>query len=132
MRHVLVLVTLLALAGCAAKTAEDPGQTLDNFVRVSPKGYPGAWAEVNLRMMEGGKVSWRFNASGPLAWDVHTHNGQQVETLDEGNADVGSGEFQAPRAGYYSLYFQNNDAKSRVDLTYHVQGDFEVDPPRAG
>ena len=123
MRAALVLVVLV-LAGCASPPAAEAPEALEKSLRLSPRGYRNASVEVNLQMAEGAEASWRFNASAPLAWDVHTHVGRNVETLANGTDAEASGSFRAPREGVYSLYLQNLDPRAPVDASYRVEGDF--------
>ena len=126
MRAALVLCVLL-LAGCAAPDASPEGpEALEKSLRLSPRGYRLAVVEVNLNMTEGATASWRFNASAPLQWDVHTHDGTRVETLANGTGAEASGQLTAPRTGVYSLFLQNPDPAAAVDATYRVEGDFEA------
>lgn len=131
MRVLLVLALLIPLAGCATPDpAPDAGdaetEVLEKSVRLAPRGYRTAVVEVNLNLTEGAEVSWRFNASAPLAWDVHTHAGRDLETLANGTDAEASGSFRAPRAGVYSLFLQNPDPTGPVDATYRLEGAFEA------
>jgi len=123
-----LLVLALLLAGCATSGQDAPAAEVENFVRLAPRGYPSSTVEVNVRMAQGAEASWRFNASGALVWDVHTHNGDDLEVLASGKEQVASGTFRAPREGVYSLYLQNPTSSSTADVTYRIEGDFRLEP----
>ena len=127
MRAVLLVLALL-LAGCATSGQDAPAAEVENFVRLAPRGYPSSTVEVNVRMAQGAEASWRFNASGALVWDVHTHDDAGVEVLASGKEETASGTFQASRDGVYSLYLQNPTSQGPVDVTYRVEGDFQLEP----
>ena len=128
MRLPLVVAVLAALLpGCATQGEEAPAAEVENFVHLAPRGYPSSTVEVNLRMAEGAEASWRFNASAPLVWDVHTHNATDFEVLASGKEATASGTLRAHRDGVYSLYLQNPTSGATVDVTYRVEGDFQLE-----
>lgn len=126
--RVPLLVLALLLAGCATSGQDAPAAEVEDFVRLAPRGYPSSSVEVNVRMAQGAEASWRFNASAPLVWDVHTHDDAGFEVLASGKEATGSGTFQAPRDGVYSVYLQNPTSGGPVDVTYRVEGDFQLEP----
>ncbi len=77
---------------------------------------PGEFAEINLEMDAGAASTVEFSASGgPLAWNVHSHEGERAIIHDQGNTAAGSVRFTATRTGGYS-YLWKNDGASPVKL----------------
>jgi hypothetical protein len=72
---------------------------------------PGKFAEIDLEMGHGATLAVAFTAAGgPLAWNVHSHAGEAVTTHAEGAGSDGEIRFTAPRAGLFSVLWQNDGA----------------------
>ena len=81
---------------------------------------PGEFAEINLEMGAGAVSTVEFSASGgPLAWNVHSHEGERAIIHDQGNTPAGSVRFTATKTGAYS-YLWKNDGASPVQLEVNL------------
>lgn len=61
-----------------------------------------------------------FDASAPLAWNVHSHPGGEVVIHDEGTAAEATVPFTPPSAGTYSYRWENKGAAA-VELTIRLR-----------
>lgn len=78
---------------------------------------PGKFAEINLEIGEGGTTEVTYaGAGGPLEWNIHSHDGDNVVIHSEGTGTEGTLKFAAPRAGLYS-YLWKNAGSAPVRLT---------------
>jgi hypothetical protein len=102
---------LLAASGCAQPTVSRSG------VQVPA----GQWAEANLLLKQGDRISWDWTTSQVVHFNVHTHQGGTAKEEIAQDAATGHGSFTAPQGGGYSLFWQN-DGMQPVTLTYSVQG----------
>lgn len=135
MRAPLALGLAFALAsGCMGGAAPEPTPTpsptpspepelkrLDQALVVRARGAH----EANLQLAANDTIAYRWNASAAIAWDLHSHEGSEVKTWASGKEKLAEGEFTAPTAGVYSLFFQNAEAYP-IHVTYHVEGAFTV------
>jgi hypothetical protein len=121
---IAVTATLL-LGACAPPPASvevrrDGGQTLERTFTVAP----GAFAEANLLMNAGDTATAAFTADGgALAWDVHSHHGDDVTIHEEGLGGTGAIDFTAPETGGFSYLWKNhNDAPVTLVITLTLRG----------
>jgi hypothetical protein len=72
---------------------------------------PGKIAEINLEMSKGAIAEIEFvGVGGPLEWNVHSHDGDNVVIHAEGTGADGKVKFAAPRAGGFSYLWKNAGA----------------------
>lgn len=136
MRAALLLLACVVLAGCGAP-ATSPSTSSDppgGDAPVEPERYnttitlpPRGSREVNFHMDAGAQVRIVLDASVPMDWDLHSHNGNAVDTWEEG-ADERAVDvtFSAPDANTYSVWLRSASSGTtivRVDLT----GAFEIE-----
>lgn len=116
-RLTLAGLAVLVLAGCTSGPA--PADDRAPVVHAGEHTVdPGGFVEVNLAMNASAEVSASFEADAPLAWDVHSHDGQRVLVHDNGTAANGTINLQAPEEGVYSLLWENRrDAATTVSVT---------------
>ncbi|MCY0986967.1 hypothetical protein OV203_07530 [Nannocystis sp. ILAH1] len=106
---------------CRSATPETSKNTLEDVVLA-----PGKFAEINLDMGEGSSTEVTFEATGgPLEWNVHSHDGDNVVIHAEGAGTDGKVRFAAPRAGLYSYLWKNAGA-APVRLTTRLAATGQV------
>lgn len=125
MRAPLFVVAALLAAGCLGGAPAVEKDVIEERTRLSPHPIRGYWNETNLRVEGGQEVSWSFEATAPLAWDVHTHEGEEVVILANGTHAETRGAFTPPSAGVYSLFLQNMPGQGPVDVTFRIEGEFD-------
>ncbi|MFO1532778.1 MAG: hypothetical protein ABR562_03630 [Thermoplasmatota archaeon] len=118
----LAAVTLLA-TGCSSAPHVIHART------VTLEPGPDGFAEVNLVMAANATVAWSWTMTGGANYfDVHSHAGgavvEHVRKLDQAKD---AGNFTAPKAGQYSLLWENYGAEP-VSLHYEVTGNATLDP----
>ncbi|MFY0535642.1 hypothetical protein [Nannocystis pusilla] len=87
---------------------------------------PGKFAEINLDMGDGSSTEVTFETTGgPLEWNVHSHDGDNVVIHAEGTGTAGKVRFAAPRAGLYSYLWKNAGA-APVRLTTRLASTAQV------
>jgi hypothetical protein len=87
---------------------------------------PGRFFEVNTQMQENATLSWAWQASGSVHFDVHSHFDGEVQLHASEEAATGEGTFTSGRAGGYSLLWENTGSQP-VTLDHLAWGDFELD-----
>lgn len=118
---VLVVLSVLS-TGCTDPTGRGAPSVLDRSVSVDP----GSFFEANLEMNESAQFTFEWSTDGTdVAFDVHSHASTQVDYHHRSNGSSGRGSFQAPSDGGYSLLWEN-PSKARVNLTFEVEGDFQI------
>ncbi len=106
-----------ACGGRGAAEANAPSSTPIEDIVVEP----GKFVEINLEMAAGAVTEVTFAAvGGPVAWNVHSHDGDKVAIHAEGDAAAGTLRFAAPSAGLYSYLWQNS-GQVPVRLTARLQ-----------
>ena len=106
---------------CRSATSDASKHALEDVVLA-----PGKFAEINLDMGEGSSAEVTFEATGgALAWNVHSHDGDNVVIHAEGTGAAGKVRFAAPRAGLYSYLWKNAGAAS-IRLTAHLASNGQV------
>ena len=132
LRSLAPVLALALLAGClgapapAAGTGEAAAAAPQAEVAdaVTLRAF-GGYHEVNVEMGEGASLTYAFNATGPLSWDLHSHGDEGVRTWAEGRDAEASGSFTAPAAGVYSLYLRN-PGQAPVEASFQVRGHFRI------
>lgn len=84
-----------------------------------------AFYEVNLILEEGAAFSFSYNASAPVAWDIHSHPPEGVKYWEEGEGATGSASFTAPSRDVFSILWENTGALP-VELSFEVRGKFRT------
>lgn len=68
----------------------------------------GKFAEINLEMTKGAAVTVEFTSSGaPVAWNVHSHEGDRALIHAEGSSAADNVRFVAEKDGAFSYLWQN-------------------------
>jgi hypothetical protein len=111
---------VLALAACGGSTVGPDGQTgpIDRHLTVAARKS----AEVNLDMPAGSRVTATYTASAPVAWNVHSHPGDQVVIHQEGVDATGTLEVAPATGSAYSLLWENQ-GEAAIELDLHVELD---------
>lgn len=125
-RHAALLAlvaSLAALAGCSQPPAA-PADTFEREVDLAP----GSFVEVNLAMNDSAELAYRWSTApeATIAFDVHSHAGDEVRYHERANASSREGSFTAPSGGTYSLLWENT-ADEEVTVEVEVEGEFRVD-----
>jgi hypothetical protein len=116
--RVLLALSLLLLAGCAS------GPSLDHKrdVAVGPHGF----AELNLLMESGAAITYSWNSTAPLEFNIHTHTASGVQDFAQETTAGKAGTFRAPAKGGYSLLWENKGFAT-IQLHYEASGSATVD-----
>lgn len=117
MRHAILFVLLAACAKPATKPTGPVGAAIEKSVVVAP----GKFAEANLHLDEHAIVEATYDATDVLQWDVHSHPGKEAVIHERGEGTGGTIRFTAPKAGVYSILWQNDNA-SGVKLNVTLRG----------
>lgn len=109
---VLILAGLL-LSGCTAKTTTKSGA-----IELQPQGFE----ELRIQLAKGQTMSWHWDTTDevPVHFDFHTHDGGNVQHLEEKTTPTGDGTYKATAAGSYYLFWQNEDVNTTT-MSYHVE-----------
>lgn len=124
MRHrpavCLLVLSLLgpAMAGCVDDEA--PAMTIERNETVEP----GSFVELNLRTNASTELAYRWSTSPEttVAFDVHSHDGDETRYHEQVDASAHEGTFTAPADGVYSLLWENPSSEP-VTVAIHVEGD---------
>ena len=77
---------------------------------------PGKFAEVCVKLARADSVAWRFEASGPLNFNIHYHEGKDVRYPERRDALAGaSGRLQVVLDQDYCWMWTNKSGQA-VDL----------------
>lgn len=109
---------LLALAGCAATPAIEPGKPLD--VRAHPLP-PYEVHEECASLRPGDKLHYRFESKAPLAFNIHYHEGKAVVmpvTRERATADEGT--FVPLIAHVYCLMWEAGAEGTTIDYAVRL------------
>jgi len=74
----LMLPALVLVASAAHADADDIEWAADGSAAREVQVAPGRFVEWCGKLRRGEKVQWRFDASGPLNFNVHYHQGKDV------------------------------------------------------
>jgi hypothetical protein len=83
---------------------------------------PGKAVEVNLSFRSASKARATFKASGPVAWNVHSHPASGLVEHQKGTTATGEIAFEPPSPGVYSFMWKN-DGATPVTLEINVSSD---------
>ena len=97
----------------------------DNVVAKTMELGQRSFYEVNLILEEGASFRFSFNASAPVAWDVHSHPPEGVKYWKQGESASDGWEFEAPARDVYSILWENPGALP-ADLSFEVHGKFRI------
>jgi hypothetical protein len=86
---------------------------------------PGKAVEVNLSFRKAAKAKATFNASGAVAWNVHSHPAGGMVEHQKGSSDGGEIAFEPATSGVYSFMWKN-DGSAPVTLDITVSSDASV------
>ncbi|MEM2760795.1 MAG: hypothetical protein QXU32_03575 [Nitrososphaerales archaeon] len=75
--------------------------------------------EVGLKLKEGESVSYAFDADRTLLFDIHSHDGNRIETHVLKESTVFDGVFFAPKNGDY-YFLSMNLGWSEATLQYYI------------
>ncbi len=109
---------LLALAGCAATPAIEPGKPLE--VRAHPLP-PYEIHEECASLHPGDRLHYRFESRAPLAFNIHYHEGKAVVmpvTRERATADEGT--FVPLGAHVYCLMWEAGAEGTTVDFAVRL------------
>lgn len=81
--------------------------------------------EVNLILEQNASFTFSFNASAPVAWDVHSHPPEGLKEWEKGEGTAGGTSFTAPAREVYSVLFENKGALP-ADLSFEIVGRFRM------
>lgn len=86
---------LLALAGLVTSATQaeivDIAWSGDGRFERQLTVAPGKFAEVCGKLVRGDSVNWRFDASGPLNFNIHYHEGKEVHYPERRDALASAG-----------------------------------------
>jgi hypothetical protein len=80
---------------------------------------PGKFAEINVELGDGAKMSASFESDSTVAWNVHSHPGDKPTIHAEGEDRKGAPAFTAEKGGLYS-YLWFNKGKQAVKLVVEL------------
>lgn len=109
---------LLALAGCAAAPAIEPGKPLE--VRAHPLP-PYEVHEECASLRPGDRLHYRFESKAPLAFNIHYHEGKAVVmpvTRERATADEGT--FVPLAAHVYCLMWEAGTEGTTIDYAVRL------------
>lgn len=75
--------------------------------------------EVGIKLREGQTISYSYDASAPVIFMLHRHEGTQVITHDMTEKKSYSGEFSAPIDGDYYILWENSRT-FKINVSYKV------------
>jgi hypothetical protein len=112
-----------ATCGAAKAEAEKAKQGAPD-VAAAPQRFewtvaPGKFAEINVELGDGAKMSASFESDAPVAWNVHSHPGDTPAIHAEGKDAKGAPAFAAEKGGLYS-YLWVNKGKQAVKLVVEL------------
>lgn len=110
-----------AAAGC---TGGGPSTTIDREETVEP----GSFVELNLLMNASAELTYRWTTTPEtaLGFDIHTHEGGEVDYRQQAETTSHEGSFTAPSQGTYSLQW-HNPSDEPVTVEMHLEGAFTLE-----
>ena len=129
-------IALPAAAGCHATPCDTPAEACASGLVDAGSGagwresrsFPlpqGVILEAQIGMSQGDsiEVDYTSTGGGPVVWDIHTHNDDQVPIHAQGRDTQGSFRFVAPADGVYDSRWTNDGlATLRVDVAFRGSG----------
>lgn len=86
---------------------------------------PRSIFEVNVVLDKNASMRYAFDASAPLAWDVHSHRDVSTVEWRNGTSARESGTFTSPALGVYSLLLEDR-GDSPIAIDIRVEGAFRM------
>jgi hypothetical protein len=83
---------------------------------------PGKFAEINVELGDGAKMSASFESDAAMSWNVHSHPGDKPTIHQEGKDAKGALAFTAENGGLYS-YLWVNKGKQAAKLVVELRID---------
>ncbi len=103
-------LTLLALCTPAVRSAPVSTAATETFDRHIA---PGGFDEVCLRLTQGEAIDYRFEAAGPVDFNIHFHRGKDVfYPVRQSQVRGAAAQFRATDADDYCLMWQNAGASA--------------------
>lgn len=120
-KALVAIVTIAALAGCAAQPALEPGKMLI----VEAQGLsPFKSHEECARLEAGDRIEYSWQARTPLNFNIHYHEGKAViMPLTRDNVHSDSGDFKALTAQDYCLMWEAGAQKTVLDYRVRLVRD---------
>ena len=89
---------------------------------------PGRGVEYKFEMQPNASMQYRWNASGPVYFDLHSDhfddpNNVMIAKMDMLQDD--SGTYVAPFYGRHGWYFRN-DGETAITITLETAGDYRI------
>lgn len=81
--------------------------------------------EVGIKLKADASLKYNFNADDTLLFDIHSHDGQRINTYSVMESKVFDGVFVAPVEGDY-YFLAQNVGQSEVTLQYDISVSHEV------
>lgn len=97
----------------------------NNIVAKSLSLGQRSFYEVNLILEGNASFAFSYNASAPLAWDIHSHPPAGLKEWDAGEGATGAANFTAPERDVYSILWENPGALP-ADLAFEITGAFRI------
>ncbi len=117
-KNIRIALALIAAATSAAARADlvDIAWSAQGRFEHRMTVAPGKFAEVCGKLAKADSVAWRFEASGPLDFNVHYHEGKEVHYPERRKALAGaSGQLRVALDQDYCWMWTNKSGQS-VDL----------------
>lgn len=84
---------------------------------------PGKFAEINVELGAGAKMSASFRSEAAVAWNIHSHEGDKPTIHAEGDDAEGAPAFAAEKGGLYSYLWVNEGKKAaKLDVELRIEG----------
>ena len=111
------LIAAVALTGCAAPIAPDSPRT----VRAQPIA-PYEWHEECLHLEGGDRVEFAFEATEPVDFNIHYHEGNAViMPISEDKTRADAGVFVSPATQDYCLMWEAGAAGALLDYRVRLR-----------
>ena len=110
-------------SGCATAPATSPASTAEMSKSVLElRIEPGKVAEKCIKLDTGQRLSWRFESSAAVDFNLHTHRGRDVVTpVEHRGMTSHSGDHAVDAVGDYCMMWEN-----RGGVPAFVKGEWRV------
>jgi hypothetical protein len=119
LRALVAGAALAATAGARAEIVELAFDAHGHFIHTAPVA-PGKFVEVCGKLTSGRAVAWRYQADGPLDFNIHYHQGRKVVMPEKRDATAAAqGTLKVARTEDYCWMWTNKSgspAKLEVNL----------------
>lgn len=113
-RFIGLLVAVLASTAAQAEIVDIAWNGEGRFERRMTVA-PGKFAEVCGKLAKAQAVTWRFDAEGPLSFNIHYHEGKEVRYPERRDAlAIGSGKLQVTLDQDYCWMWTNKSGQPVV------------------